>query len=188
MIKNAIVIGASSGGPIVLDQLLSLLPTNINALVVVIQHLPIEFTARMAERIDKKVEISVSQMEEGQVLQNSHAYIVPGDRHFFLLSNLTVRLITSHSLNSPSIDMGFTSVAEQFGDKTIGVVLTGMGEDGSLGCKAIKQLGGKVIVQDEESSAVFGMPKSVQISGFADEVLDPPSIGKRLIELVGTIN
>jgi len=182
---QAIVIGASSGGPRALEEVLKALPANLSAIVIVVQHLPSQFTSQMAERLKNIVLIPVSQMENGEVLKSSHAYIVPGDFHFFITSpDQKAHLLAATGLQHPSIDMGFTSVAEHFGPDTIGVVLTGMGEDGVIGAKAIKQLGGTVIVQDEETSAIYGMPKAVQIAGFADEVLPLGKIAERLVELV----
>lgn len=182
---KAIVIGASTGGPSALEELLKSLPGNLEAAVVVVQHLPLLFTTSMAERFRANMVLPVKQMEPGEELKPAHIYIAPGEHHFLITSPRNqIYIIPSHEKTNPSIDIGFTSVAEHFGPETIGVVLTGMGEDGVMGCKAIKQVGGHVIVQDEESSTVFGMPKAVAIAGFADEVLPLNKIATKLIELI----
>ena len=177
---KAIVIGASSGGPQALEKVLKALPGSLPAVIIIAQHLPSQFTGQMAQRLKNIVPIPVSQIENGEVLKPSHIYIIPGNFHFFITSpDYKAHLLAATGLTHPSIDMGFTSIAEHFGPDTIGVVLTGMGEDGVIGAKAIKQLGGKVIVQDEKTSAIFGMPRAVQIAGFADEVLPLEGIAGR---------
>jgi len=192
LVMKAIVIGASTGGPKALETLLTSLPVNLSAVIIVLQHLPFQFTTQMAIRMSNKAGLLISQMGEGDVLLPGHIYIAPGEEHFFLtynnppgerLTELRAHLLPAPELTRPSIDMGFTSVAEHFGPETIGVVLTGMGEDGMIGSKAIKQVGGHVIIQDEESSAVYGMPRAVQIAGYADEVLPLEQIAGRLVEL-----
>lgn len=188
---HAIVIGASSGGPKALEEILITLPENFDAYVFVIQHLPILFTGTMAQRLNTRTAIPTSQMINGELLTPRHIYIVPGDFHFFLTApSFQVSLLRATGLTHPSINMGFTSVAEHFGPKTIGVVLTGMGDDGVIGAQAIRQVHGRVLVQDEETSAIYGMPKAVRDAGFADEVLPLEGIAARLVTLVrgsGTI-
>jgi len=184
MTTQAIVIGASTGGPKALEILLTQLPQTLEAIIIVIQHLSFQFTTSMAVRLSNKTPILMSQMGEGDLLLSNHIYLVPGNTHFLITSSgPRVRLLPAYELVHPCIDTGFTSVAEHFGPHTIGVILTGMGTDGVMGAKAIKQLGGIVIVQDEETSAVFGMPKAVQIAGFADAVLPLEKIAKKLIQL-----
>jgi two-component system chemotaxis response regulator CheB len=182
---KAIVIGSSSGGPKALEEIIKELPKDLRAVVVVVQHLPAQFTETMAKRFNANYDIAVSQMKNGETLQMSHAYIVPGDFHFFLTSPLLQTYLLRATGNvHPSINMGFTSTAEHFGPKTIGVILTGMGDDGTIGAKTIKQVGGYMIAQDKQSSAVYGMPQAVTESGLTDEVLPLRKIGKRLVELV----
>jgi len=183
---KAVVIGASTGGPKMLNHLLTQLPAKLPAVVIVVQHIPKRFSLAIAKRLEQKTSMTFTQMTQGDRLLPGHIYIVPGDSHFFLSQPwLEVYLLPAQlTSNHPSIDMAFTSVAEAFGPNTIGVVLSGMGKDGVLGSKAIKQLGGHVIVQDEESSVVFGMPKAVNEAGYADEVLPVEKISSRIVELV----
>ncbi len=182
---KAIVIGASSGGPSTLEYILSKLPKDLDAYIVIVQHLPQKFTSSMAQRLDANLDLHVKELENGEALKKSTAYIVPGGHHFFLMQpGLQAVLIDAQDSNVPSIDMGFTSVAEHFGPTTTGIILTGMGADGVLGTKALKQLNGRVIAQDETTSLVYGMPFEVKLAGFADEVLPLNKIPERIIEIV----
>jgi len=180
---KCIVIGSSTGGPKAVDYILSNLPDRLNAAVVILQHISKEVARSMAERIDEELEIDVHLATDNEKLERGHVYIVPGSSHFFIISpELKIRLLEAEDKKSPSIDMGFTSIAEHFGEDSIGVILTGMGHDGTLGARAIKKMGGMVLVQDEETSVVYGMPKSA--SYVADEVLPLDKIPNKLIELV----
>jgi two-component system chemotaxis response regulator CheB len=181
---KVVVIGSSSGGPKALEQFLAGLKADLNAAVIVIQHLPLTFTISLSERLKKIAKIPLTHMTDREIIRTNHIYVVPGDKHFFIVSpDNESRLIDAHGLTHPSINMGFTSVAECFGHEVIGIILTGMGNDGTIGAKAIKQVGGRVIVQDEASSVVFGMPKAVQIAGFADEVLPLEKIPQRINQI-----
>jgi two-component system, chemotaxis family, protein-glutamate methylesterase/glutaminase len=181
---KAIVIGASTGGPQAVEAILSGFTPDLDAVVIVLQHLPLKFTKSMVSRLASIIRIPIFHAEIGATLLPGNAYVVPGNTHFFLVSpGYRVFLLESHEIVQPSIDMGFTSVAEHFGPSTIGVVLTGMGDDGVLGSKAIKQVGGSVLVQDEATSAVYGMPFAVKLAGYADEVLPLDKISGRLMEL-----
>jgi len=180
-----IVIGSSTGGPQTLDMLLLGLPKELPVPVVLLQHLPGRFTASMATRMNVQHEQHVSEMVEGEILEAGHIYVAPGDCNFFLMGpEPRVRLIESEVLPTPSVDMGFTSVADFAGPEAIAVVLTGMGDDGTRGAQAIKQVGGHVIVQDEETSIIYGMPQEVKKAGFADEELPLGKIPSRLVALV----
>lgn len=182
---NAVVIGASSGGPPALEYILSKLPKDLNAVVIVIQHLPILFTKSLALRFEKFCPLPVTQMLNGEYIKNQHIYIVPGGFHFALTyPNFQTYLLATLCSTCPSIDMGFTSVAEHFTEKTIGVVLTGMGSDGTLGAKTVKQVGGLVIAQDKASSAIYGMPRSIIENNLADFILPLSEIPKKIISLL----
>jgi two-component system, chemotaxis family, protein-glutamate methylesterase/glutaminase len=183
--KKIVVIGSSTGGPKALETIFRKLPESIPAPILVAQHLTKPFTAVLAQRLDKISPVKVSESHDKQLIEAGRAYVIPGDSHFFLCSpGPHIFLLKAKQFPIPSVNMGFVSVAEHYGPSTIGVILTGMGDDGVEGAKAVKQLGGKVLVQDEESSTVYSMPKAVQIAGFADEVLPLEKIAKRLSELV----
>lgn len=179
-----IVIGSSTGGPKALRFVLSGLPADLEAIVVVAQHLPLRFTETLASSLDRECDIRVVHMKNGEFLTTRTVYIIPGEFHFFLTApKYQTYLLSASTALHPSVDMAFTSVAEHFKDKTIGVVLTGMGNDGTRGAKAIKNAGGYVIAQDEETSAINGMPQSVYESGYCDERLPLEKIVDRLLEL-----
>jgi two-component system, chemotaxis family, protein-glutamate methylesterase/glutaminase len=182
---KAIAIGSSSGGPKALTEVIKNLPADLDAVVIILQHLPLTFTKSMSERLNEISPIKVSQVLNGETLEGSHVYVVPEGFNFFITSpNMQAYLLKATSLNKPSINMGFASMAETFGPELTGVILTGMGEDGTIGSKLIKNFGGTIIAQDEESSEIFGMPKSIQDSGLADEILPLKKIAPRLVESV----
>jgi two-component system, chemotaxis family, protein-glutamate methylesterase/glutaminase len=183
--RRVVVIGSSTGGPAELEDLFKQLPADFPASIMVAQHLPSPFTLTLAERLNDMSHMRVSEAKNNQIIENGYGYVIPGNRHFFLYSpGPRIALLSSEDTQKPSVDMGFTSVAEHFGPGTIGVILTGMGEDGVIGAKAVKQLGGKILVQDEKTSLIFGMPKKVIESGFFDEILPLNRIAARLVELV----
>lgn len=182
---KVIAIGSSSGGPKALSELVVSFPKDFDACVVILQHLPLIFTQTMTERLNSISQIPVSLVKNGETLKKSHIYVVPGGFNFFVTSpNLQVYLLKATSINKPSINMGFASMAETFGPELIGVILTGMGQDGTRGATLIKELGGMIIAQDEESSAIYGMPKSIVDAGLVNEILPLNEIGPRLLELV----
>jgi len=181
---KCIVIGSSTGGPSALEEVITNLPSDLRAIVIIAQHIGASSARSMAERLNEMGGMPVSILEEGDDLKESHVYVVPGKTHFFVIGpDLVARLLPSDKRPSPSIDMAFTSVAEHFGPDTIGVVLTGMGEDGTIGAKAIQQLGGTVIAQDEDSSVIYGMPKSVAEAGLIDDTLPLERIAAKLVYL-----
>jgi len=187
---KSIVIGSSTGGPRALETIIERLPSNLRAVVIVVQHISDDIARSMAKRLNGKYKIPISIVEDGQSLSLGGVYIVPGASHFFMISpeesdgEVKAKLLPAHENPSPSVDMAFTSVAEHFGEDTIAVILTGMGNDGTIGAKAIKQFGGIVIAQDEDTSAVFGMPKSVAEKNLVDFVLPLERIAPKLIYLV----
>ena len=174
---NVLAIGTSTGGPNALANLLPRLPPNFPVPVVIVQHMPPIFTRILAERLTGASHFDVSEGRNGAVLQPGKAYIAPGDYHMTVArgSNHTVVTKTNqqppeHSCR-PAVDVLFRSVAEIYRDKTLAVILTGMGRDGALGCGKIKQAGGGILAQDEESSVVWGMPGLVAKQGLAEKVL-----------------
>jgi len=182
--KKVIVIGASTGGPNALEDLFKQLSAGLPVPILIAQHLASPFTKTLAEHLNCLNTIMVTEAKNNEVIEPAHAYIIPGDSHFFLYDpGPRIALLPAEDLPKPSVDMGFTSVAEHFGPGTIGVVLSGMGDDGVIGAKAVKQLGGKILVQDEATSVVFGMPKKVIESGFFDEIVPLPKIAARLVAL-----
>lgn len=185
---KAVIIGSSSGGPKALTEIIENLPQNLDATVVVLQHLPLLFTRTMSKRLDKLGDMPVSLVQNGETLKQSHVYVVPGGFNFFVTSpNMQAYLLKATTINKPSIDMGFASMAETFGPELVGIVLTGMGEDGTIGAKLIRELDGVIIAQDEESSEIYGMPRAIAEAGLAHEILPLKEIAPKIVELVGTV-
>ena len=183
--EKVIVIGASTGGPVALEKLLCELPKHIGVPVIVIQHMPGVFTTDFSRRLSNLCGILITEAQEGEMIMPDHVYVVPGDYHFFFEEpGPRVRLLHESRGLSPSIDMGMISAADHFGPGVIGVILTGMGNDGLIGAKAIKQVKGRVIVESKESAAIFGMPREVMEAGLADAILPLDKIPAKILELL----
>jgi two-component system, chemotaxis family, protein-glutamate methylesterase/glutaminase len=174
--RRVVAIGVSTGGPAALGYLLPRLPPDLGAAVVVVQHMPEGFTAMLAERLNLACSLPVNEARDGEPLRQGHIYVAQGGRHLkvgagdggpVLLLSTGPRL----SAHCPSVDVLFQSVAVEFGSRAVGVLLTGMGEDGAAGLFAIRQASGQTLAQDEESSVVFGMPKAAIVRGAAGQVL-----------------
>jgi len=172
---NIIVIGASTGGPAALETLLPQFPADFPYPIVVAQHLPKTFAQSFTERLQKKCQLKVVRASQGLRLSTGTIYIaVGGTTTTVVRTDDAVTLEVekdSEGMETPSVDMLMSSAAEAYPAKTIGVILTGMGKDGLLGIGHIKQSGGHTIVQDEPSSAVFGMGYEVVHHGLADHVV-----------------
>lgn len=184
-----VAIGVSTGGPNALETVLQQLPVNFPVPIVIVQHMPATFTKRLAERLAQKCQIRVSEGYESAILEPGLAWIAPGDYHMLLeRQGTTVQLITNQEApeNScrPAVDVLFRSVAKTYGANTLAVILTGMGQDGLQGCQCIREVGGQVIVQDEATSVVWGMPGIVANSGLADRILPLPEIASEILRRV----
>ena len=191
--EKLVVIGASTGGPPILERILSELPSNFPAAILIVQHMPAKFTKSLAERLDRISEIVVKEAEEGDVVEPGRAYVAPGDFHMTVKKKRIrgkVEIIIGLNLGPfvhglrPSVDVTMKSVAAVYGENAIGVILTGMGEDGAEGMRAIKRRRGKTIAQDEATSLIFGMPKRVIERGDADQVLPVFEISQGVIQLL----
>jgi two-component system, chemotaxis family, protein-glutamate methylesterase/glutaminase len=138
-----------------------------------------------ADRLDKSIALTVTEVVDREPLLPGRIYVAPGDYHVEVRRSGESVVLRTHQSpreedNRPSATVLFRSVAQVFGARALAVVLTGMGSDGLLGCQSVRDLGGRVLVQDQESSVVWGMPGSVVRAGLADEVLDPEALGLRL--------
>jgi two-component system, chemotaxis family, protein-glutamate methylesterase/glutaminase len=183
---DVVAIGVSTGGPNALAMLLQQFPADLPVPVVVVQHMPPLFTRLLAERLDAKLHLHVHEAAGGEQLDPGHAWLAPGDHHMVVARNghhAVLELNQEPPVNScrPSIDVLFHSVATVFGAHALAVVLTGMGSDGLRGCEAIHHAGGRILVQDEASSVVWGMPKCVANAGIADDVLSLDDLGPKII-------
>lgn len=150
------------------------------------QHMPKDFTRSLATRLNALSEIDVKEAEEGDTIRNGLALVVPGDYHLIIDHNKQVRLNQNPPVKylRPSIDVTMLSLIETFQDQVVGVILTGMGNDGAEGMAAIKQAGGYTVIQDEATSTIFSMPKAVYEQGNADYVLPIDQIADWITTLV----
>jgi len=188
-VNKIIVIGASTGGLQTLESILPSLPADFPSPIIVVQHLPnMFFTESLAERLNRDCELTVKVAENNEIIQAGKVYLAPGGFHMTLgsLPNREVTPCINEAKNdslTPSIDLAMKSVAKIFNENTVGIILSGMGHDGCQGMKAIKESGGKTIIQDE-SSLIFGMPKAVIDAGAADKVLPAGEIAEAIMEAV----
>lgn len=185
-----VAIGASTGGPNALAEVLESVPMGFRAPIVIVQHMPKNFTAYLAQRLDSRSDLTVREAEDGSPLRPGTAWIAPGDLHIKVKRNGgSYRIVTDDGdlVNScrPSVDVLFESVARCFDAASLGVVLTGMGQDGLNGSRRIVEAGGHVIVQNQSTSVVWGMPGHVASVGIADAILPSSEIGPEIVRRVG---
>lgn len=183
--EKLVIIGSSTGGPQALYQIMSKLNSFQDTSVVIVQHMPSGFTKSLAERLNGASKMIVKEAEDKETLYSGTAYVAPGGYHLiidgrrFSLSKdppiLGVR---------PAVDVTMLSGAKVFKNKTVGVILTGMGSDGAKGMEEIKRYGGKTIAQDEKSCVVFGMPKAAIERGVVDKIADLESIPTEIERMV----
>ncbi|MDH5762420.1 MAG: chemotaxis response regulator protein-glutamate methylesterase [Nitrospinota bacterium] len=183
---DVVTIGVSTGGPNALAELLPSFPKNFPVPIVIVQHMPPNFTKLLADRLDSKANLTVKEARNGDILYPGHVYVAPGDYHMYVeqsKDDVVTRLNQDPHENScrPAADVLFRSVAKVFGRNSLAVVLTGMGQDGMHGCEHIQARGGQVIAQDEESSVVWGMPGFVVKANLADKILPLKSIADDVI-------
>jgi two-component system, chemotaxis family, protein-glutamate methylesterase/glutaminase len=174
--RRVVAVAASTGGPAALTHLLGRLPTDLSAAVLVVQHMPEGFTRLLAERLDNLCALSVHEAQDGEPLRAGHVLVAPGGRHLRVgpgRDGCVALLDRGPDVNGhrPSADVLFESVARTFGARAVGVLLTGMGEDGAQGFVALRRAGARTLVQDEESSVVFGMPRAAILRGAVERVL-----------------
>ena len=175
--RDIVAIGVSTGGPPAVQTILSGLPANFPASILIAQHMPATFTGAFAKRLDTQCAISVKEAQQGDKIQPSCAYIAPGGKHMLLerqgaALGLTITTEPASELYKPSATVLMNSVAQINPRRTLGVILTGMGSDGCPGIKNLKEHGGYILAQNEASCVVYGMPKAVVDAGLADQILD----------------
>lgn len=185
-----VVIGASTGGPNLLLSIARDLPATFPAALLIVQHMPKYFTKVFAENLHAVSAFPIREAKDGVALEPGVGFVVPGDQHAVIIrerDSCSRIQFVSESIEyayRPSIDCAMTSAAEQFGDNLVGLVVTGMGNDGLMGSQRIKERGGTVLVQDETTSLIYGMPRAVAEAGFADVVLPDVHIAAALVEAV----
>ncbi|OVE85622.1 chemotaxis protein CheB [Natronolimnobius baerhuensis] len=169
-----IIIGASTGGPKIVEQICSHLPRSLGARVVVVQHMPADFTARFAERLDSRSAYDVTHADDGDWVSAGEIIVAPGDADLEITTvadgSFRVRLIDSGGTIQPAIDVTMNSAAAAIDDTLCGVVLSGMGSDGAAGIESIARAGGHTIAQDESTSPVFGIPCQAIETGCVETV------------------
>jgi two-component system chemotaxis response regulator CheB len=187
---DVLMIGCSTGGPNALTTLLEAFPPNPSVPVVIVQHMPPVFTRLLADRLRTQTNLRVKEAQGGETLAPGDLWIAPGDYHMIVRRDgLAARLalVQTPPENScrPAVDVLFRSVVEFYGPRTLAVVMTGMGQDGLRGCEHVREAGGQIVVQDEATSVVWGMPGFVANAGLADAVLPLGQIAPEVWRRIG---
>ncbi|MGE5397861.1 MAG: protein-glutamate methylesterase/protein-glutamine glutaminase [Chitinophagales bacterium] len=189
-LERIVLIGTSTGGPRALYEVIPQLPGDLAAAVLVVQHMPPGFTKSLAERLNSVSSLTVKEAENGEQIKPSYVYIAPGDYHMKVkravvasTNNLNINLTQEKAVSGhrPSVDVMIESVVSEFWSHMVGVIMTGMGQDGARGVMGIKSKGGKVIAQDQGTCIVYGMPKAVVQAGNADAVVGLGQIAKEIV-------
>ena len=182
-----IAIGTSTGGPKALQQILSALPANLPVSIVVVQHMPVGFIGPLAKRLDDLCMLQVREAADGDPLTPGHVYLAPAGKHLTVYrrpsSQAALRLspLPNKGLHIPSVDVMMSSVADTFGRAAMGIILTGMGDDGALGMQAIFHQGGLTLGQDQATCVVYGMPRSCAELGVLTKVVPLRDIPARIL-------
>lgn len=186
---DVVAIGVSTGGPVALAALMPVFPPDFPVPVLIVQHMPPLFTRLLSERLSSASSLKVSEGASGVTVHPGRAWVAPGDYHMLVIRHAdTVQLqsVQGPPENScrPAVDVLFRSVARVYGPNTLAVVMTGMGNDGFKGCEEIHRVGGSIIVQDEKTSVVWGMPGVVARAGLAEKVLPLNELGQEILRRV----
>lgn len=184
-----VMIAASTGGPKSLDFVIPMLPKDFPAPVILVQHMPAGFTKSLSQRLDRISKIRVVEAQKGDLLEKSTVYVAPGDYHLGLRrsgNRIELFLDQGPKINGvrPAADFSFEQGVELYREKTIGVIMTGMGRDGTKGSFKIKHYRGSIIAESEETCVVYGMPKSVVQEGYSDFILPSHQIAQKLVEMI----
>jgi two-component system chemotaxis response regulator CheB len=176
---GVLIIGASTGGPRALQTLVPMLPPDLNVPIVIVQHMPPGFTASLAARLDSVSPYSVREAAEGDTLVKGMILVAPGGRHLQFEGTGRVRLSDEPPVHGvrPSVDVTLASLTRIYGGRTVAVLLTGMGKDGARGLKAVRDLGGTTLAEDESTCVVYGMPKAAVELRAVEHLLPLPQIG-----------
>jgi len=188
-----VAIGSSTGGPEALMEVVTKFPENFPAGIAIVQHMPVGFTTRFAARLNENSHVAVKEAAQGDIIKAGVALLAPADYHMEFqeaaeghIKHAEVRLTQDPPqwLLRPTVDHMMMCLAPIYGSHMVGVVLTGMGEDGVIGMRTVKQCGGRTIVQNKETSVVFGMGQEVIKNNLADEVLPLNKIAERVMEII----
>ncbi|MFC1744878.1 chemotaxis protein CheB [Candidatus Riflebacteria bacterium] len=189
---EAVIIGISTGGPLALRQMLPGFPEDFPVPVFIIQHMPKFISHSLAESLAKGVKLSVVEGEHGAPVQNGKIYLAPGGKHMHVVHNaglsgpFEIALSSGEKVNfcRPSVDVFLKSAKKVYAGNVLVVIMTGMGADGLEGIKVLKEKGAYCLIQDKETSTVFGMPGSILSAGLADEVLPLAELAPRIVTIV----
>lgn len=181
-----VMIGTSTGGPVALQKVLTQIPMNFPAPILLIQHMPGTFTGAFAERLNGQCRIGVKEAEDGDTLKNGMAYLAPGGLQMMLTGRNKIKVFEGDArlTYKPSVDLTFGSAVKHYGNRSLSIVLTGMGADGKEGARLLKQSQAVVWAQEGSTCVIDGMPGAVVNAKLADEVIGLPDIAKRLAEVV----
>jgi len=187
--ERVVAIGTSTGGTLALEEVLTALP-RVTPGIVIVQHMPEKFTAAFAERLNKLCQLEIREARHGDRVLPGRALIAPGGRHMLLRrdgANYHVDVIDGPLVNRhrPSVDVLFRSVAKQAGANALGIIMTGMGDDGASGLLEMRKAGARTVAQDEESCVVYGMPKEAVKRGGVEKSVPLQAIGREILQQVG---
>jgi two-component system chemotaxis response regulator CheB len=188
---RCLAIGASTGGPVALQKILTELPKDFPLPVILVQHMPASFTEAFAKRLDDLCEVTVKLGAHGMLVRKGECYLAPGGKQMTVSGSKSMaKLVVSdpevypNVAYRPCVDVTFASLADLYGGNVLGVILTGMGSDGTKGCKLLKDLGAKIWAQDEDSSVVYGMPQAVTLANIAEENISIDRFSSRIINQI----
>ncbi len=191
-VQNLVLIGTSTGGPKALQDVIPLIPDNVNAAFLVVQHMPAGFTKSLADRLNNISAVNVKEAEDNEAVRTGYVYVAPGDYHMHLEKHdgttLKIKLTKDPPVGGhrPSVDVMFESVSNTEFKNVVAVVMTGMGGDGGKGVKLLKKANGAhIIAQDENTCVVFGMPRVAILTGVVDVVTPLKEISKEIMKIVG---
>jgi two-component system, chemotaxis family, protein-glutamate methylesterase/glutaminase len=181
-----VAVASSTGGPKALSAFIPMLPKDLGAAVIIVQHMPATFTGLLADRLDKSSQLSVKEAAEGDQLLVGRCLIAPGGFHMELTPNETVHLSKEPPIGGlrPCADITFRTVASVYGRRALGVVLTGMGRDGTDGCRLMKEHGSQIITESKETALIYGMPKSVMDAGLATREAPIEQMAQTVVDCV----
>ncbi len=186
-VPSIIAIGASTGGPKALQEVLSTLPADLSVGILIVQHMPTGFIGPFARRLNDLCPLKVHEAETGDLITAGHVYFAPTGKHLTVRRRsssevlLHLSLLPSNLLNIPSVDVMMSSVAAVFGSAAMGIIMTGMGDDGTLGMQAIFREGGLTLGQDQATCIVYGMPRSCAEMGVLNQVVPLPDIPRQIL-------
>lgn len=184
--KDIILIGASTGGPNAIEKIVSEFEKDLNAAVLIVQHMPSGFTKTFAERLNRKCQLEVLEAKDGLKVEKNKVYIAPGGYHMVVKDKGIIEINKDEPIWGvrPAVDKLFISASPIYNSRVVSIILTGMGKDGAEGTAVVKSNNGITIAQDEKSSVIYGMPKSAYETGYVDYVLPLNDIATKIKSLI----